>query len=101
MPEVLNKAWNLIPSTAVYIGRPSKWGNPFSHKDGTKAKFKVLSRDEAVEKHKEWIDAFLARDVDAIERLKKELKGKDLVCWCKPQRCHGDYLLKLANERSE
>lgn len=51
-----------------------------------------------MEKHKEWIDAFLARDVEAIERLKKELKGKDLVCWCKPQRCHGDYLLQLANE---
>ena len=28
----------------------------------------------------------------------EELKGKDLVCYCKPARCHGDYLLKIANE---
>ena len=41
----------------VYIGRPSKWGNPFTHKqDGkTLAKHIVGSRDEAVEAYREWI----------------------------------------------
>ena len=97
MPEVLNKSWNKITKESVYIGRPSKWGNPFSHKVGTLAKYKVSSREDAVQKHKEWLDAFLAKDEDAINRLKSELRGKDLVCWCKPAACHGDYLLELAN----
>ena len=26
-----------------------------------------------------------------------ELRGKDLVCWCAPERCHGDILIELAN----
>ena len=64
MPEVLNKSWNKIPKESVYIGRPSKWGNPFSHKVGTLAKYKVSSREDAVQKHKEWLDAFLAKDED-------------------------------------
>jgi hypothetical protein len=77
----------------VYIGRPSKWGNPFSHLQGTLAKFKVATREEAIEKYVEWIqgqDALLAD-------IKSELKGKVLGCWCKPKDCHGDILLELAN----
>ncbi|PSR31594.1 MAG: hypothetical protein C7B46_16630, partial [Sulfobacillus benefaciens] len=39
----------------VYIGRPSKWGNPFSHKPGTQARFVVASRDAAIAAYREWI----------------------------------------------
>jgi len=41
----------------VYIGRPSKWGNPFTHiKDKkTKAEFIVDNREEAVQRYKDWI----------------------------------------------
>ncbi len=41
----------------VYIGRPSKWGNPFTHIDNGKtlAKYIVSSREEAIEKYEEWI----------------------------------------------
>ena len=39
----------------VYICRPSKWGNPFSHKHGTLAKYKVASRAEAIEAFRNWI----------------------------------------------
>jgi hypothetical protein len=39
----------------IYIGRPSKWGNPFSHKDSDLAEYKVKTRKEAIEKYKEWI----------------------------------------------
>ena len=76
----------------VYIGRGSKWGNPFSHKDNTMAKFKVLSRKEAVEKYEEWIKT----QPHLMENL-QELKGKTLGCWCKPQSCHGDILKKLVD----
>lgn len=34
---------------------------------------------------------------ELVELAKKELKGKDLVCWCAPKLCHGDVLLEIAN----
>lgn len=76
----------------IYIGRGSKWGNPFTHKDGTIAEFKVSSRKEAIEKYEEWIKT----QPHLMESL-GELKGKTLGCWCKPQACHGDVLKKLAD----
>lgn len=78
----------------VYIGRPSKWGNPFSHKEGTTAKYKVASRREAIEAYREWITKGEGKHLLADLH---ELKGKTLGCWCKPKRCHGDILLELAN----
>lgn len=77
----------------VYIGRPSKWGNPFSHKEKTLAKFKVATVEEAIEKYKEWILA----QPDLIMEAKKELTGKILGCWCRPNRCHGDVLSEIVN----
>ncbi|WP_225784531.1 DUF4326 domain-containing protein [Xenophilus sp. Marseille-Q4582] len=97
-PRVLNKRVSGMPEGSVYVGRPSKWGNPFSHLDhGTLAHHKVATRDEACDAHIKWIDEILRRDPDAINRIRAELKGKDLVCWCAPARCHAEYLLKLAN----
>ena len=70
----------------VYIGRPEKWGNPFSiGKDGT--------REEVVVKYEKWIRANTKLIADI-----PELVGKTLGCWCKPQSCHGDILLKLVDE---
>jgi hypothetical protein len=81
----------------VYIGRPSKWGNPFTHiKDKkTKAEYVVSSREEAIEKYREWIT-----EGDGKHLLKDlhELKGKTLGCWCKPKPCHGDILVELINK---
>lgn len=78
----------------VYIGRPSKFGNPFSHLDGTMALYKVSSRDEAVSKFEEWIRS----KPELMKAAKKELRGKILGCWCAPQSCHGDILYKIVNE---
>lgn len=77
----------------VYIGRPSPWGNPFSHKAGTLAEFRVATREEAIERFRGW---FLAQP-DLVERCKKELRGKVLGCWCKPKACHGDILAEIAD----
>ena len=76
----------------VYIGRGSKWGNPFTHKDETKAEYRVSSREEAIEKYREWI-------MNQPELLKDlhELKGKTLGCFCKPKACHGDVLAYLCD----
>jgi Domain of unknown function (DUF4326) len=78
----------------VYIGRPSKWGNPFTHKDGTLAEYKVSSREEAVQAYEEW----LLKQPELIAMVKQELRGKILGCWCAPLACHGDVLARLANE---
>jgi hypothetical protein len=70
----------------VYIGRPSKWGNPFSiGKDG--------SRDEVIAKYEAWI----LTQPDLLSQL-HELKGRVLGCWCAPKSCHGSVLVKLAEE---
>lgn len=69
----------------VYIGRPSKWGNPFAiGKDG--------SRAEVIEKYRRWASA---KGLD--KAAKAELQGKVLGCWCSPQPCHGDVLAEWAN----
>ncbi len=78
----------------VYIGRGSKWGNPFSHKHSKWAEVTVDSREEAIECYKNWITF----RPDLIEAAKKELKGKVLGCFCDPLDCHGHVLVKIANE---
>lgn len=84
MCKVLNKRGG---EKGVYIGRGSAFGNPFViGKDG--------DRNAVCDKY----IALRSRDVRFIEKVKKELKGKDLVCFCKPSRCHGDWLVKIANE---
>ena len=74
----------------IYIGRPSKWGNPFSHRNGTSAEFRVGSRSEAIQKYEEWILNQPELMADLIE-----LRGKVLGCWCSPKPCHGNVLSKL------
>ena len=74
-------------ATRVYIGRPSKWGNPFViGRDG--------SRAEVVAKYRAWIVT-----QPALMNALEELRGRDLVCWCAPLACHGDVLNDLANRR--
>lgn len=89
MPKVLNKHKDKIPQGAVYIGRPSRWGNPFIiGKDGT--------REEVVRKYR----TMLQFGGLQIALQLHELKGKDLVCYCAPLPCHGDVLLELANAKA-
>ncbi len=79
----------------VYIGRGSKWGNPFTHHtSGTTAKYIVGSRDEAIKSYEHWITK---GDGKHLLNDLHELKGKILGCWCKPLACHGEILAKLAN----
>lgn len=89
MPVVFNKYSN-PPRTAVYIERGSPWGNPFViGKDG--------DRDVVCDKYAAMVDA----DPSFKAQIIANLKGKDLVCFCKPQRCHGDYLLEVANAEAQ
>jgi hypothetical protein len=69
----------------IYIGRPSKWGNPFRIED-------CDSREECIAKFRAWI----MQQPELLAAV-GELKGKTLGCWCKPQACHGDVLAELAD----
>lgn len=93
-PKLYNLKSDIIPPDAVYIGRGSRseldtsrsWGNPFRIGiDGT--------RKEVIRKYKEMVES----DEEFIQLIRKELKGKDLVCFCSPKKCHGEILLKIAN----
>lgn len=69
----------------VYIGRGSKWGNPFRiGPDG--------SRDDVIHKY----EAYLKNTPELFSSL-HELKGKVLGCWCHPRPCHGDILAFYAD----
>ena len=78
--NVVNKN---IESYDVYIGRGSKWGNPFIiGKDG--------NRSEVIKLYEEYI----LKETDLMESL-HELDDKVLGCFCYPKNCHGDILIKL------
>lgn len=87
-PLVRNRR-NGVPSGAIYIGRGTKWGNPF--RIGPHG-----NRDEVILKYFE----YLKTRPDLIAAL-DELKGRDLLCHCSPLFCHGDILLLLANANEE
>ena len=89
MPKVLNQKTDKIPEDAVYIGRPSIFGNPF--KEGLDG-----NRKEVIEKYRR----YLALNTSLREQVIKQLKGKDLVCWCSPKPCHGDILIEIANNEN-
>ena len=94
MPKVLNKWTDQIPPDAVYVGRPSKWGNPF--KIGQTYHGRVMHRQDAIDACRDWL--FHSNEGMALLCGIGELRGKDLVCWCAPLPCHADILLELANK---
>lgn len=87
MPKVYNKRNKDAPKDAVYVGRPTQWGNPYVvGRDGT--------REQVVAKYRESLGKLGPLQLHSI---KEQLKGKDLVCWCAPEICHADVLIEIAN----
>lgn len=74
----------------VLIGRPSTWGNPYSHLLHSKAPYIVRTRAEAIAGYQQYL---LSRP-DLLARL-GELEGKVLGCWCLPLACHGQILIRF------
>lgn len=70
-----------------YPKTSSKWANPF--------KVKKEGRDKCLKLYENWIREKIEKE--GTEELKK-LKNKVLGCWCKPEKCHGDILIKILNE---
>ena len=100
------KGWRK-PDGAVYVGRPSKWGNPFEiglwyGASGPNAEWSrsvyVDSRETATAEYRRAIK----RGHPGIPSDLSEIRGKDLMCWCPiDQPCHADVLLDIANKSQE
>lgn len=106
------KGWRK-PADAIVVSRPSKWGNPFTVEAAIEAGYVQQDGPDAraflVQCFKDWLanspfgetwwmgpESDLRRD--AILANIRELRGKDLCCWCAADRpCHADILLELAN----
>ena len=78
----------------VYCGRPSIWGNPYSHKETTLSQYKVKTKKEAISKYRE----YLLKNEELLTRL-PELQDKKLGCWCAPDKCHCDVLIDLLHPK--
>jgi hypothetical protein len=76
-----------LPEGTIVVSRPTKWGNPHPL---------ALGRAEAVRRYRE--DLFAGRLRVTIEDAKRELRGRDLACYCPlDEPCHADVLLEVAN----
>jgi len=94
--RIRRKGTEIVQGCDVYIGRrcrlggwdldQSKWNNPFTVKE-------CGSVEEACRRYEE----HLRSKPELLQQL-PELRGKTLGCWCKPNMCHGDVLVKLLNE---
>lgn len=74
----------------VYIGRPSKYGNPFRiGENGT--------RDEVCDLYARWLREEVVKDPELLNDI-LGLHGKRLGCYCAPLRCHGDEIVKFIEE---
>ena len=84
------KGWRMPPNT-VYVGRPGKWGNPFS------LLFATDSREQMVRLFRAWLLNGSCSG-NLLPDAKVQLRGKDLACWCPLDKpCHADVLLEVAN----
>lgn len=110
-------AGSRLPAGAVYVGRPTRWGNPFragvtyrwvdnqpcpwpnEAGDVPEALGGRFVECETVEVAVAWYEAWVTEMVPVMARdARTELAGRDLACWCPPgQACHVDVLIRLAN----
>lgn len=83
----------------IYIGRPSIYGNPFTHigDKKTKAQFLVTTRLEAIKEFENYARERIKKD-EVFKKAIIACKDKILGCWCKPKDCHGDVFEKLIKE---
>jgi hypothetical protein len=120
------KGWKM-PEGAVYVGRPTRWGNPIDWRDypswspehlldgeldddprhipdAERRRWAVIDFDDALREPR----TGRAFGYPAADVIRTELAGKDLACWCPLEDangnrvpCHADVLLELANQGEE
>lgn len=81
---------------AIYIGRSSKFGNPYHmREDGGDH-----SRAESISRYRVWFRAKVQTDPEFREAV-EELRGETLGCWCRPSPCHGDIIVEWLEETAD
>ena len=107
------KGWRM-PANTVYVGRPTKWGNPFIASTDPDARYgRGISAEIAVNCFRrcldkeglwssipvhQWPQGKIPAEWVTVEDVRLELRGKNLACWCRlDQPCHADVLLEIAN----
>lgn len=86
-----------MPHGAVNVTRGTDWGNPFpigyAIDLGPSLGTLDITRELAVALFKAWVT-----ERRWLDQIRRELAGKDLICWCPlGQPCHADLLLEIAN----
>lgn len=85
------KGWRKPNPEAMSVSRSGPFGNPFRADAAT-----VEAHAAAVAAYREWITA--PAQADLLARARRELRGRDLMCFCAPHLpCHADVLLELVN----
>jgi hypothetical protein len=73
-----------MPANTIYVGRPTKWGNPYP--------VSQYGLKRSLELYRAWLEGNLLRE----PRFLEPLRGKDLACWCPLDKpCHADVLLEF------
>ena len=84
-----------LPPGAIYVGRPTVYGNPWRIGDpdtGTRPDGSPWDAEDLVRWYRGWMVEILRHHPDFLDPL----RGHDLACWCRSdQRCHADTLLEL------
>ena len=89
-----SRDWKMPPNT-VYVGRPTKWGNPYKLDGFLAGTLHITTREEAIYCYEAWLRKKLLEQPHFLD----ELKGKDLACWCPLDKsCHADVILKIIEE---
>ena len=78
------RGWRM-PANTVYVGRPTRWGNPYKPSRYADPKGCLID-------YKHWLKGKLFEDGSFLDSL----IGRDLACWCRlDQPCHADVLLEF------
>jgi len=86
------KGWKMPPNT-VYVGRPTKWGNPYKI-----GELGLQTREEVIRAYAKWLRMKIHEE---DSHFLDPLKGKDLACWCPLDKlCHADILLEFLKSKS-
>ena len=104
--NVVNKHKHTKTDIDLYIGRGSILGNKFTSKpiEKTKASTQCNSREESIEKYKEWLLNELTTNLQVQREMNRIYsmalgKGVNLVCFCKPLLCHGDVIKSIVEKK--
>jgi hypothetical protein len=103
MIEIVNKKTG-DHDDAVYVGRGSPLGNPYSHLPSSLAEVKVESREEAVRRYRPWLEHQLRTGGFArilfmdLVTFYKDFGSLKLACWCAPKECHAEVIAEMVKE---